>query len=266
PARARATWSSILGEPPAALVAPASRPAPASPPAPASILADHVRLAPTADALLLADVGDDPLLAARRSGAGLVLAWTSDLGGSWTPPPIAAALLTELDRLGLASTTELSVVADDGAAPGAPDQLLVRVSTLAGDPPPTLTVEPLGPLGPPGPLGPSEASATSSAVHLPLLPVAPGLGLARLPAPRAPSSISAASSPSSPGRRLRIAPRDPEHAHLGVDPALASLVRPAPFTAASRPPRLLIPALSLAIVLLLLALRAQPARRTSEHQ
>ena len=44
---------------------------------------NRVRLKP--EAVLLARVGDDPLLAVTRHGAGRTLAWTSDIGPHWCP-------------------------------------------------------------------------------------------------------------------------------------------------------------------------------------
>ncbi|MBN2840515.1 MAG: cytoplasmic protein [Coriobacteriia bacterium] len=55
------------------------------------------------DALLLASVGDDPLLALRTEGAGRTAAWASDIGPHWCPEdfvawPGYARLMTQLVR------------------------------------------------------------------------------------------------------------------------------------------------------------------------
>ncbi|MDI6843312.1 MAG: glutamine amidotransferase [Anaerosomatales bacterium] len=55
------------------------------------------------DAILLASVGEDPLLALREEGAGRTAAWTSDIGPHWCPDefvawPGYARLFTQLFR------------------------------------------------------------------------------------------------------------------------------------------------------------------------
>jgi hypothetical protein len=141
--------------------------------------------------------------------------------------------------------------------------VLVRVVALHGEPPPTVTVEL------------AEAPAASGlppGLELPLVPLAPGLALAQLDPHATARALGAAGGPApaplivrAGAARVRLAPRDPEHAALGIDPAVAALARPAPVLIATRPTHAIVPLIAFSIAMLLAALRTR-ARRGGAHQ
>ena len=160
---------------------------------------------------------------------------SADLGGRWAPAALPTAVLSDLARVAAASALEVTVTTD----PARTGELDVRVATLADDPPATFLV---------------ERAHQGPTTHA-LLPIAPGLGVARVRADPDPLSLSVGAI------RLPISGRDPEHAHLGVDPAATALVRPPPLDPPSRPTRALILAISLIIIGIFFGLRTRAPSR-----
>jgi hypothetical protein len=202
----------------------------------APLLPLHARTAAAPDAVIVADAGGDPLLAARRSGAGWALAFAAPLHAP-TPPALSDEIIAAASRLA-------ATVPPAGAARIDRDGSAV-VLTLVLDPssypslPAAYRIDAVDPSG---------AGQT-------LALVAEGLGRfsARLPAPRPGLHVA-----YTPVGRLAFVLPDPERAGPDVDADFFAPVSPAPAASALVPPPRVRPRLAvlaaLAIGLLLAAL------------
>ena len=207
-ARARATWSAELGDAPALLVAGAP-------------VAGHVVLEPARDAVVLADVGDAPLLAVRRHGAGRAFAWAADLDGAWIDPAIATSVLAAIAAV---SRDDLSLV----LAPRPSDHRTLDLrATTATDRT--------------APLSGRVVRRDGAITTMVLVPAAPGTLVAELAAPAEAAVIEVERA------RLPVSPFDLEHEHLGAALDPSAVERAAPSTDHQRVWSLL-PLIALALI------------------
>lgn len=178
----------------------------ASPPGD-EIVAQHLALAPTADATVLVDAGADPLLAVRAHGAGRVVGWASDRAGGWVDAAVAGALIdAAIARPSSAAIAvrpvddRLEVEVRDDAVPGAP--ALAAASAAAGSAALVLTPAPPGrAIGRVAISGRVEiAIAGATATYVAPDPERRGLGAARsvFPSSRAPAAVARRPNPVAP--------------------------------------------------------------------
>lgn len=185
----------------------------------------HLALAPTADATVLADAGDDPLLAVRPHDAGRVVAWAADRRAGAPDAAIADAHLAA------------AVARPAGAAVTVrPTDAYLEVTVASADAVPVTGV----------------ASGAAGATPLVFAPTS-------LTDARADVPISASVIVAIAGARSAYVAPDPEHRGLGVTPGLAP--SSPTFVAASRRPArraVWLAALSILLMLATLSLPETP--------
>jgi hypothetical protein len=179
----------------------------------------HLALAPTADATVLADAGDDPLLALRPHGAGRVVAWAADRRAGAPDAAIADAHLAA------------AVARPAGAAVTVrPTDAYLEVMVANADAVPVTGV----------------ASGAAGATPLVFAPTS-------LTDARAEVPISASVIVAIAGARSAYVAPDPEHRGLGVTPGLPPS-SPARVAALRRPARRAVWLAALSILLMLATL------------
>lgn len=238
PIRIRAAWATWLGAPPAIAAASASDRSPSAiaaasandRPPPAATLS----LRPAPDAIVLADAGDDPLVAVRAHGLGAVLAYAAPL------PNRDPRLAPVADAIASAATVQPPLDLEATLVDGT---LALRATTASAAS--TIAATDDAPL-------PAVAYADQRAFPFLLVPAAPGTFTATLPAPASDRVTILA-----PGARSQVLLPDPEHRALGADLAITALARRAPPDPLAQPwaPTPVLAALAIAILLGILALR-----------
>ena len=193
---------------------------------PGDVAAQHLALAPTADAMILVDAGDDPLLAVRAHGAGRVVGWASDRGGAWVDAAVAAALIDAAVARPAGSVISVRPVED---------RLEVEVRADADAPTPALAV----------------ATTSDAAAPFVLSPAPPGRATGQVP-------ISGSARIGLAGVSAAYVAPDLEHRGLGAAPAAFPSSRGS--AAGERRPNPAAPWLAGLSILLMLATLSLPER------
>ncbi|MBK7196645.1 MAG: hypothetical protein IPH80_29550, partial [Myxococcales bacterium] len=179
-----------------------------------------------ADAMILVDAGDDPLLAVRAHGAGRVVGWASDRGGAWVDAAVAAALIDAAVARPAGAVISVRPVED---------RLEVEVRADADAPTPALAV----------------ATTSDAAAPFVLSPAPPGRATGQVP-------ISGSARIGLAGVSAAYVAPDLEHRGLGAAPAAFPSSRGS--AAGERRPNPAAPWLAGLSILLMLATLSLPER------